>query len=92
VHHQNSDQAGDPHSPHDGGFWAHMVGLCSATESTTTKLIGYAPDTAAIRFMWLNTYHYANDPAGPDPAGRRRVPLLLWGVCAFVVGCTPPGW
>src|SRR5262245_7880079 len=24
VHHQNSDQEGDPHTPHDGGFWAHM--------------------------------------------------------------------
>ena len=24
VHHQHSDQEGDPHTPHDGGFWAHM--------------------------------------------------------------------
>ena len=24
VHHQNSDKEGDPHSPRDGGFWAHM--------------------------------------------------------------------
>src|SRR6266704_1050935 len=24
VHHQLSDKEGDPHSPHDGGFWAHI--------------------------------------------------------------------
>ena len=24
MHHQNTDKEGDPHSPHDGGFWAHM--------------------------------------------------------------------
>ena len=24
IHHQNSDQPGDPHSPRDGAWWAHM--------------------------------------------------------------------
>jgi fatty-acid desaturase len=24
VHHQNTDRDGDPHSPRDGGLWAHM--------------------------------------------------------------------
>src|ERR1700754_1192271 len=24
MHHQNSDKPGDPHSPNDGGYWAHM--------------------------------------------------------------------
>ena len=24
VHHQITDKPGDPHSPRDGGFWAHM--------------------------------------------------------------------
>src|SRR5256714_1017447 len=24
IHHQHSDQDGDPHTPQDGGFWAHM--------------------------------------------------------------------
>ena len=24
IHHQHSDQPGDPHSPRDGAFWAHM--------------------------------------------------------------------
>lgn len=24
IQHQNSDRPGDPHSPHDGGWWAHV--------------------------------------------------------------------
>src|SRR5215207_4091316 len=24
VHHQHSDKDGDPHTPREGGFWAHM--------------------------------------------------------------------
>ena len=24
IHHQKSDQNGDPHSPRDGAFWSHM--------------------------------------------------------------------
>ena len=24
LHHQHSDHDGDPHTPRDGGFWAHM--------------------------------------------------------------------
>ena len=24
LHHQNTDKEGDPHSPNDGGLWAHM--------------------------------------------------------------------
>ena len=27
VHHQHSDEEGDPHSPRDGGFWAHALWL-----------------------------------------------------------------
>ena len=25
IHHQKSDQPGDPHSPRDGAWWAHML-------------------------------------------------------------------
>jgi fatty-acid desaturase len=25
VHHQKSDQAGDPHSPRDGAWWSHVL-------------------------------------------------------------------
>jgi fatty-acid desaturase len=29
IHHQKSDQSGDPHSPRDGAWWAHMGWLLS---------------------------------------------------------------
>src|SRR5207247_10650954 len=61
VHHQNSDQNGDPHSPHDGGFWAHMGWIIfgDSKHNNTQLMSRYAPDLARDRFyLWLNTYHY----------------------------------
>ena len=46
VHHQHSDQEGDPHTPHDGGFWAHIGWiLFGETHHNNTALMArYAPD------------------------------------------------
>lgn len=60
VHHQKSDRDGDPHSPRDGGFWAHVGWLLfgEANHSNTRKMSKYAPDLAKHRFyIWLNNYH-----------------------------------
>ena len=47
VHHQNSDHEGDPHTPHDGTWWAH-AGLdhspVAHLHSETALLGRYAPD------------------------------------------------
>jgi len=47
-HHQLSDAPGDPHSPHDGGFWSHMLWLGHSTYSTDgeTHWKKYCPDLA----------------------------------------------
>ena len=77
VHHQHSDHEGDPHSPNDGGFWAHMGWiLFGDTHHNNTALMAkYAPDLAADPFYrWLNTYHY--------------VPLTLVGLALLAIG----GW
>ena len=61
VHHQNSDQPGDPHSPRDGAFWSHMGWiLFGQTNHNNTKLMAkYTPDLAKHRFyVWLNNYHW----------------------------------
>ena len=44
VHHQNSDQEGDPHTPHDGTWWAHAGWILSgrALHSETALLGRYA--------------------------------------------------
>jgi stearoyl-CoA desaturase (delta-9 desaturase) len=45
-HHMFSDKEGDPHSPRDGGWWAHMFWFMPALEKKDreTHLQHYAPD------------------------------------------------
>jgi fatty-acid desaturase len=75
VHHQNSDRPGDPHSPRDGGWWAHMGWLLSGeTMHNNTRVMSkYAPDLAKDRFyIWLNNYHW--------------VPMAVLAVILYVFG------
>lgn len=61
VHHQKSDQPGDPHSPRDGAWWAHLLWMVTgeAKHSDTKGLAKYAPDLARDPFMvWLNNWHW----------------------------------
>jgi fatty-acid desaturase len=76
-HHQLSDDVGDPHSPREGGFWAHMGWiLFGDTHHNNTELMGrYAPDLGRDQFYrWLNSYHW--------------VPLTTVGLILLAVG----GW
>ena len=57
VHHQNSDQEGDPHSPRDGGFWAHMGWIITgkALHNNTDALLPYVPDLRKDKFhVWIS--------------------------------------
>lgn len=89
IHHQKSDRDGDPHSPRDGGFWAHVGWLLfgEANHSNTRKMSKYAPDLAKHRFyIWLNNYHWA--PMLVLAFLLYAVggfPLVLWGICVRVV-------
>jgi fatty-acid desaturase len=61
VHHQNSDHEGDPHTPHDGTWWAHAGWILSgrALHSETALLGRYAPDlTRDPVHVWLSKYHW----------------------------------
>ena len=61
VHHQLTDREGDPHTPHDGGWWAHAGWILSgdALHHETALMARYAPDLAKDRFLvWLSKYHY----------------------------------
>ena len=61
VHHQNSDHEGDPHTPHDGTWWAHAGWILSgrALHSETALLGRYAPDLTRDKgHVWLSKYHY----------------------------------
>ncbi len=77
LHHQNSDKEGDPHSPRDGGFWAHMGWIITgdAIHNKTTELLPYVPDLRKDKFMiWISKWHW--------------VPLAVLAVTVLVVG----GW
>ena len=84
IHHQFSDHEGDPHTPRDGAWWAHilwmMVGDALHCEATTTAR--YAPDLAKDRFyVWLTRYHWV--PLTAVGLGLLAVggwPYVLWGV------------
>jgi fatty-acid desaturase len=61
VHHKHSDHEGDPHTPHDGGFWAHAGWILfgDSNHNNTAVMSKYAPDLSADPFYrWLNTYHF----------------------------------
>jgi fatty-acid desaturase len=95
VHHQNSDQEGDPHTPHDGTWWAHAGWILSgrALHSETALLGRYAPDlTRSPMQVWLSKYHWLPLTvagvlqiaigAALAPSGHRFVGglgMLLWG-------------
>lgn len=75
IHHQNSDQPGDPHSPRDGAWWAHVGWMLfgEAVHNNTKLMARYAPDLAKDRFyVWLNNYHY--------------VPLTVVGIAMLIFG------
>ncbi len=89
IHHAKSDQMGDPHSPRDGAFWAHMGWiLFGETNHNNTKMMAkYAPDLAKHRFyVVLNNYHWA--PTVILAAilyAFGGLPMVLWAVCMRVV-------
>ena len=61
VHHQNTDKDGDPHSPRDGGLWAHMGWIITgrAMHATTDELLPYVPDLRKDKFhRWISKWHW----------------------------------
>ena len=83
VHHQNSDRPGDPHSPRDGGWWAHAGWILTGKtlHNNTRAMAKYAPDLSKRAFyVWLNDYHWLPSfvLAGILYA-IGGLPLLMWG-------------
>src|SRR5579859_948933 len=77
VHHQLSDHEGDPHTPTEGGWWAHMGWILSGVSmhAETAMLSRYAPDLARDKFhVWLSKYHW--------------VPMVVVGFALLAIG----GW
>jgi sn-1 stearoyl-lipid 9-desaturase len=77
IHHAHTDAPGDPHTPRDGTWWAHMGWILTGTaqqhgEATMRR---YAPDMTRDRFhVLLNRYYWA--------------PQIVLGLTLLAVG----GW
>ena len=89
VHHKHSDKDGDPHSPRDGGFWAHMgwIMFGDSHHSNTAVMAKYAPDLAADPFYrWLNTWHFVPVTVlGLILLAIGGWPMVLWGVFLRII-------
>ena len=77
IHHQLSDHEGDPHTPTEGAWWAHIGWIvCGVSMNAETELMSrYAPDLAKDKFyVWLSKYHW--------------IPLVVSGIALLAIG----GW
>ena len=77
IHHAHTDVPGDPHSPRDGTWWAHMGWILRGTAQQYPQqtLARFAPDLMKDPVhVWLNRFFY--------------VPVIILGVALLAIG----GW
>jgi stearoyl-CoA desaturase (delta-9 desaturase) len=84
IHHKFSDVEGDPHSPIDGKWWAHMGWILTgkSMHHDTTTLAKYVPDLAKDKFhVWITKYHYVPIIVlGLTLLAIGGLPFLMWGI------------
>jgi stearoyl-CoA desaturase (delta-9 desaturase) len=77
IHHAHTDAPGDPHTPRDGSWWAHMGWVLRGTAQRYDRdvCLRYAPDLMKDPVhRWFEKLYY--------------VPLIVLGVVLLAVG----GW
>ena len=77
IHHAHTDEVGDPHTPRDGRWWAHMGWILRGTaqQHEQAVMLRYAPDLMKDRVhVFLNNFYY--------------VPLIISGGVLYLMG----GW
>ncbi len=77
IHHAHTDAPGDPHTPRDGSWWAHMGWILTGTAQRYDQSVceRYAPDLMNDPvYRWLDKWYY--------------LPLIALGVVLLAVG----GW
>jgi stearoyl-CoA desaturase (delta-9 desaturase) len=83
-HHQNTDKEGDPHSPRDGGLWAHMGWILTgkAMHNKLDSLLPYVPDLRKDKFhVWISKWHWIPEVVvGVLLLVFGGLPYLLWGM------------
>jgi fatty-acid desaturase len=77
IHHAHTDSNGDPHTPRDGGWWAHIGWILHGTAQNHDRatLERYAPDLLKDRYyLLLDRFYY--------------VPLIVLALALLAFG----GW
>lgn len=83
IHHQHSDHDGDPHTPREGTFWAHIGWVLSgrSLHHDADMLSRYAPDLAKDPVhVALTRWHWVPQVVvGLLLLALGGLPYLLWG-------------
>jgi sn-1 stearoyl-lipid 9-desaturase len=84
IHHQHSDHEGDPHTPREGTWWAHMGWIVSGDglHHDASVLARYTPDLVRDRVhVALSTWHWtSNVVVGLALLAFGGLPYVLWGI------------
>src|SRR5687767_15808969 len=95
IHHQKSDREGDPHTPREGTWWAHMGWIIKGQgmHHDASVLARYVPDLVRDRVhVALSTWHWtSNVIVGLALLAFGGIPYVLWGIffrTTFGLHCT----
>ena len=96
IHHQKSDREGDPHTPREGTFWAHMGWIMTGQglHHDAQSLARYAPDLCRDRFyVWLSTWHWVPQViVGVGLLVFGGIPYVLWATFLRTTLCLHSTW
>lgn len=96
IHHQFADKEGDPHSPRDGKWWAHVgwILVGNALRQDAATLDRYVPDLAEDKFhTWITVYHFVPTVVlGVVLYFIGGLPFLLWGIFLRTVAGLHATW
>ena len=96
IHHQHSDHEGDPHSPREGTYWAHMgwimTGKAMHHDTQVLRALRPGPGQGPLPRRGLTTWHWVPQVVvGLGLLAFGGVPYVLWGVffrTTFGLHCT----
>jgi fatty-acid desaturase len=84
IHHAHTDAPGDPHTPRDGGWWAHMGWVLRGTAQRYGReaCLRYAPDLMRdpVHRWFERLYYVPIILLGAALLALGGWPMLFWGV------------
>lgn len=96
IHHGQSDQPGDPHSPLEGPWWSHLWWMMLKSPQRKIDLMYkyYSPDLTRDPMMWFfeRTFGLWMIGTGVVLFLIGGWPMLLWGLCVRMVVAYHSTW